>query len=56
MMMPRTVDEILKHADELATRFQEYEPSDNDELDVEEDSEGRLPARGRRRGVPRLRF
>ena len=25
--MPRTVEEILKHADELAKRFEDYEPS-----------------------------
>ncbi len=31
--MPRTVDEILPHADELAARLEEYEPSDTDELD-----------------------
>lgn len=33
-MMPRTVDEILQHADELAARFEGYEPSDDDELDA----------------------
>jgi hypothetical protein len=32
--MPGTVDEILKHADELAARFENYEPSPDDELDV----------------------
>ena len=32
--MPRTVDEILAHADELAARFEHYEPSDADELDA----------------------
>lgn len=32
--MPRTVDEILAHADDLATRFENYDPSDTDELDV----------------------
>lgn len=32
--MPRTVDEILAHADELAERFERYEPNDADELDV----------------------
>jgi hypothetical protein len=26
MTMPRSVEEILKHADELARRFEEYEP------------------------------
>lgn len=33
--MPRTVEEILAHADELAARFENYEPSDADEVDVE---------------------
>ncbi len=32
--MPRTVDEILQHADELAARFENYEPSGADELDA----------------------
>ena len=31
--MPRSVDEILKHADELAARFESYEPRASDELD-----------------------
>ncbi len=31
--MPRTVDEILAHADELAERFENYDPQDADELD-----------------------
>lgn len=31
--MPRTVDEILQHADELAARFESYEPNPADELD-----------------------
>lgn len=31
--MPRTVDEILQHADELAARFETYEPDKKDELD-----------------------
>lgn len=30
--MPRSVDEILEHADELAARFENYEPSEADEL------------------------
>jgi hypothetical protein len=34
MTMPRSVEEILQHADELAARFQNYEPSPDDELDV----------------------
>lgn len=33
--MPRTVEEILAHADELAVRFENYEPSDAGELDVD---------------------
>lgn len=32
--MPRSVDEILAHADELAARFENYEPNPADELDV----------------------
>lgn len=32
--MPRTVEEILAHADELAARFESYEPDPIDELDV----------------------
>ena len=32
--MPRTVDEILAHADELATRFENYDPFEADEVDV----------------------
>ena len=31
--MPRSVEEILQHADELAARFENFEPSDSDELD-----------------------
>lgn len=31
--MPRTVEEILKHADDLAKRFEDYEPSADDERD-----------------------
>ena len=33
MTMPRTVDEILQHADQLAARFENYEPDPADELD-----------------------
>ena len=33
--MPRSVDEILQHADELAARFEDNEPSDADEIDSE---------------------
>lgn len=31
--MPRTVQEILDHADELAERFEAYEPAAEDERD-----------------------
>ncbi len=31
--MPRTVEEILAHADELAARFENYEPDAEHELD-----------------------
>lgn len=31
--MPRTVQEILDHADELAARFEVYEPASGDERD-----------------------
>jgi len=33
MALPGTVDEILKHAEELAARFEDYEPNRDDELD-----------------------
>lgn len=32
--MPRTVQEILDHADELAQRFEDYEPKPDDERDL----------------------
>ena len=31
--MPRMVEEILQHAEELAARFEGYEPDSADELD-----------------------
>lgn len=31
--MPRTVKDILEHADELAARFENYEPNADDERD-----------------------
>ena len=31
--MPRSVRDILDHADELAKRFEDYEPADGDERD-----------------------
>ena len=34
--MPRSIQEILDHADELARRFEEYEPTEGDERPVEE--------------------
>ena len=34
--MPRSIQEILDHADELAERFENYEPDDDDERPVEE--------------------
>jgi hypothetical protein len=32
--MPRTLEEILAHADELAKRFEEYEPTAQDEVEI----------------------
>ena len=34
--MPRTIQEILDHADELAKRFEDYEPNEQDEIPVAE--------------------
>lgn len=34
--MPRSIQEILDQADELAERFQDYEPSEDDQVPVEE--------------------
>jgi hypothetical protein len=34
--MPRSIQEILDHADELAARFEDHEPADGDERSVEE--------------------
>jgi hypothetical protein len=34
--MPRSIQEILDHADQLAQRFEAYEPAEGDELAVEE--------------------
>ena len=33
--MPRSVDDILKHAEELAARFEGYDPDPADELDAD---------------------
>jgi TnpA family transposase len=35
--MPRSIQEILDHADELAERFETYEPEAGDERSLEED-------------------
>jgi hypothetical protein len=34
--MPRSTQEILDHADELAERFESYEPAEGDQRPVEE--------------------
>jgi hypothetical protein len=34
--MPRSIQEILDHAEELAKRFEDYEPAEGDERPVEE--------------------
>ncbi len=34
--MPRSIQEILDHADEIAKRFEEYEPNPGDERPVAE--------------------
>ena len=34
--MPRSIQEVLDHADRLAARFEAYEPSADDERPVEE--------------------
>lgn len=34
--MPRSIQEILDHADELAERFEGYEPAEGDERPIEE--------------------
>ncbi|MBK5223708.1 MAG: hypothetical protein JJE52_12730 [Acidimicrobiia bacterium] len=34
--MPRSIQDILDHADELAERFENYEPTEGDERPVEE--------------------
>ena len=34
--MPRSIQDILDHADELASRLESYEPSEADERPVEE--------------------
>ncbi len=34
--MPRSIQDILDHADELARRFEEHEPDEGNEVPVEE--------------------
>ena len=34
--MPRSLQDILDHADELARRFEDYQPDPDDEIDVAE--------------------
>lgn len=34
--MPRSIQEILDHADKLAMRFEDYEPGEGDQVPVEE--------------------
>jgi len=34
--MPRSIQEILDHGDELARRFEDYEPNPEDERPIEE--------------------
>jgi len=34
--MPRSIQETLDHADQLAQRFEDYEPADGDERPIEE--------------------
>lgn len=38
--MPRSIQEILDHADELARRFEEYEPTEGGERPVEDARDG----------------
>lgn len=34
--MPRSIQDIIEHAEELAQQFEDYEPTDGDEVLVEE--------------------
>lgn len=45
--MPRSVDDILKHADELAARFENYEPDPGQEMDPDAVAELRGAVRER---------
>lgn len=52
--MPRSIQEILDHADELSRTFEDYQPADGDERSVEEYLLGRAAlerARSERRMV-----
>jgi hypothetical protein len=40
--MPRTLQEILDHAEELADRFEAYEPNENDRVSGDEIADRRL--------------
>lgn len=40
--MPRTLQEIVDHADELAAQFENYEPNDADRISAEEINTRRL--------------
>lgn len=35
IVMPRSVDELLQHADDLTDRFEDHDPSDADERDAD---------------------
>lgn len=52
--MPRTVEEILAHADELSSRFESYEPDPSDEIDVEAIHALRVSARLVDKGAARI--
>ena len=47
MTMPRSVDDILKHADELAARFENYEPDPGQEMEPDAVAELRGAVRER---------
>ena len=45
--MPRTIQEILDHADKIAQQFEDYQPDDGDERPVEEYLLGASPQAAR---------
>ncbi|HEX6301406.1 MAG TPA: hypothetical protein VF148_13140 [Acidimicrobiia bacterium] len=56
--MPRSIQEILDQADDLAKRFEDYEPDEGDEVPVEECLLRRAAlarARSEREGVDAVR-